>query len=234
VKDVIKESDLYEPISAFLKENNFVVRGEVKNCDMMAVMGERIVIVELKKSFQLKLVYQALERQALSDEVYVAIPRPIGQNTKAWKSMMKLLTRLDIGLFTVALDSPIQTVDVILSPKSNPAWKNNKKMKALEKEFSGRSADRNLGGIHQKKIITAYRERVISLCCLLDNLKQASLKELRELGFSAKELSVLSANYEGKFERVQKGVYRLTALGQETLQEKDYLELVNYYREHWG
>ncbi len=45
--------------------------------------------------------------------------------------MLKLLKRLGIGLLTVAIDSPIKTVDMILQPNNNTAFKNNKKTKKL-------------------------------------------------------------------------------------------------------
>ena len=113
----IKETDLYGPIRFFLENQGFQVQAEVKHCDIAAVKEGKTVIIELKKSFNLKLVYQALERQSLTDEVFVAIPRPQkGQRERAWKDMLRLLKRLELGLITVALDSPMQTVDVILEP----------------------------------------------------------------------------------------------------------------------
>ena len=71
-----KETDLYEPIRAFLEEEGYQVQAEVKDCDIAAVKDGQLVIVELKKSFNLKLVYQGLERQSLTEQVFVAIPRP--------------------------------------------------------------------------------------------------------------------------------------------------------------
>ena len=51
-----KETDLYEPIRAFLEEEGYQVQAEVKNCDIAAVKDGQLVIVELKKAFSLKLV----------------------------------------------------------------------------------------------------------------------------------------------------------------------------------
>ena len=110
-----KETDLYEPIRAFLEEEGYQVQAEVKQCDIAAEKNGRLVVVELKRAFGLKLVYQGLERQSLTDEVFVAIPRPKkGAREKAWQDMLRLLKRLELGLLTVALDSPLKTVDVVL------------------------------------------------------------------------------------------------------------------------
>ena len=95
-----KETDLYEPIRAFLEEEGYQVQAEVKDCDIAAVKDGQLVIVELKKAFNLKLVYQGLERQSLTEQVFVAIPRPKkGQREKAWKDMLKLLKRLILLMF---------------------------------------------------------------------------------------------------------------------------------------
>ena len=67
-----KETDLYEPIRAFLEEEGYQVQAEVKHCDIAAEKNGRLVVVELKRAFGLKLVYQGLERQSLTDEVFVA------------------------------------------------------------------------------------------------------------------------------------------------------------------
>ena len=57
-----KETDLYEPIRAFLEEEGYQVQAEVKHCDIAAEKNGRLVVVELKRAFGLKLVYQGLER----------------------------------------------------------------------------------------------------------------------------------------------------------------------------
>ena len=65
-----KETDLYEPIRAFLEEEGYQVQAEVKHCDIAAEKDGRLVVVEMKRAFGLKLVYQGLERQSLTDEVF--------------------------------------------------------------------------------------------------------------------------------------------------------------------
>ena len=87
------ETDLYEPVCRFLEEEGYRVQAEVKDCDIAAEKDGELIIVELKKSFQLKLVYQALDRQSLTEQVFVAIPRPQkGQREKSWKNCRKRLS----------------------------------------------------------------------------------------------------------------------------------------------
>ena len=193
------ETDLYEPVCRFLEEEGYRVQAEVKDCDIAAEKDGELVIVELKKSFQLKLVYQALDRQSLTEQVFVAIPRPQkGQRGKSWKNMLKLLKRLEIGLLTVALDSPLKTVDVVLTPSDSLAWKNRKKRERLQAE--------------------------------LENREAVTYGELREMGLEEKYMSILRSNVYHWFERVEKGVYRLSEEGRKALEEPDYEKVIEYYR----
>lgn len=230
----LKETDLYEPIRLFLEEEGYQVQAEVKNCDIAAVKEGQTLIVELKTRFNLKLVYQALERQSLTDQVYVAIPRPQkGQREKAWKDMLKLLKRLELGLITVALDSPLQTVDVILEPSDSLVRKNRKKQERLQAEMENRQVAENVGGMTRRKIMTAYREKAIELCCIMEQFGQISLKELREMGKEDKYAAMLRSNVYQWFERIEKGVYGLSMAGKEVLFFRDYEKLVQYYRDFY-
>ena len=79
-----KETDLYEPIRAFLEEEGYQVQAEVKHCDIAAEKNGRLVVVELKRAFGLKLVYQGLERQSLTDEVFAAATAKLVRNNRRW------------------------------------------------------------------------------------------------------------------------------------------------------
>lgn len=225
-----KETDLYAPVRAFLEEEGFQVQAEVKHCDIAAVKDGQLVVVELKKAFNLKLVYQALERQSLTEQVFVAIPRPQkGQREKAWKDMLRLLKRLELGLLTVALDSPLQTVDVVLEPSDSLAWKNRKKREQVQAELENRQMDVNVGGMTRRKIITAFREKSIRLACLLEREGQISTATLRERSMEDC-VGVLSRNFDKWFQRVEKGVYTLSEKGREALENEDYAKAVAFYR----
>ena len=225
-----KETDLYEPIRAFLEEEGYQVQAEVKDCDIAAVKDGQLVIVELKKAFNLKLVYQGLERQSLTEQVFVAIPRPKkGQREKAWKDMLKLLKRLELGLLTVALDSPLHTVDVVLEPSDSIAWKNRKKREKVQAELEQRQVDGNVGGMTRRKIMTAFREKSIRLACMLEREGQISTASLRERGLED-YIGIFVKNYDKWFKRVEKGVYALSEKGWEALENEDYAKAVEFYR----
>lgn len=227
------EADMYAPICKYLTEQGYVVRGEVKNCDIAAYKANKLTVVELKKTFNLKLVYQGVERQDFAQNVYVAIGRSSkGMRDTNYKNMVKLLKRLDLGLITVAMDSPIKTVEVILEPENERKIKNHRRKKALASEFEGRSGDHNRGGVGRTKIITAYREKSLKVLCLISKKEVMTNKELREMGYSNKDLDILRKNYYGWFERVSRGKYGVSGIGIEALTDKRYERIIQYYSEN--
>lgn len=226
------EADMYGPIKEFLTGLGYQVKGEVKNCDVAAVKENEFILVELKCSFQLKLVYQAIERQKTNASVYVAIPRPEkGQNTKNWKSMLELLKRLEIGLLTVALDSEKKWVEVILTPGIGRKQKNKKKEQEIKSELNARTGDYNCGGITRKKIATAYREKCVELACILEGQGEMTLKEIYQYGLDRKISLILGRNYYKWFEKTGRGCYCLSANGNQMLKQGDFPEMILYYRE---
>src|ERR1041384_4414527 len=103
------ESDLYAPVKALLEGQGYVVKGEVRGCDVVAVRGaEPPVIVELKRAFGLGLVLQGVDRLSLSDRVYLAV----GAWPKNLRSVKKLCRRLGLGLIVVVKER----ADVVLDP----------------------------------------------------------------------------------------------------------------------
>lgn len=69
-----KESDLFKPVCDYFVSLGYDVQAEVNSCDLVANKNGETVIAELKTSFCLKLIYQALERQSMTDLVYIVIP----------------------------------------------------------------------------------------------------------------------------------------------------------------
>ena len=73
------ETELYDPIKAYLMAQGYEVKGEVGAADLVACRGEESpVIVELKTGFTLSLFHQCIERQSVTDLVYLAVPRGHG------------------------------------------------------------------------------------------------------------------------------------------------------------
>lgn len=54
-----------------------MIKSEVRHCDLVGVRpgSDEPLIVEMKKTFNLPLLLQGLERQRLSPEVYLAVER---------------------------------------------------------------------------------------------------------------------------------------------------------------
>src|SRR5215469_17262191 len=96
------EVALYLPVKAFLERQGYVVRGEVRGCDLVACRGnEQPVIVELKLRFTLSLLLQGVDRLALSPLVYLAVPRATARTRGLRpdaKSVRNLCRRLGLGL----------------------------------------------------------------------------------------------------------------------------------------
>ena len=102
----IKETDLYQPIKRMLEGQGYLVKGEIGAADVVAVRGDEVpVIVELKTGFALSLFHQGIARQAITDAVYLAVPRGPGrQFLKALTDNKALCRRLGLGLITVRIE----------------------------------------------------------------------------------------------------------------------------------
>ena len=114
----MRETDLYKPIKRFLRSRGYEVKAEVGPADVVAVRGdEPPVVVELKTAFTLSLFHQAVDRQAITDLVYVAVPT--GKGRGAYKALLrnrKLCRRLGLGLITVRLADGDVTVHLDPAP----------------------------------------------------------------------------------------------------------------------
>ncbi|MBL4891337.1 MAG: hypothetical protein JKX91_05840 [Rhizobiaceae bacterium] len=101
----IRETDLYLPVKQLLEGQGYEVKGEIGAADVVAIRGsEDPVIVELKTGFSLSLFHQAIDRQAITDLVYVAVPRASGKAfRKSIQSNKMLCRRLGLGLMTVRM-----------------------------------------------------------------------------------------------------------------------------------
>jgi len=228
MKTAYKESDMYQPIRNLLAEQGFIVRGEVKGCDIAATKGDILWVVEMKLSANLTLIYQAMERQTATGWVFVAIPRPKNARDRNFRKFQKLLKKLQLGLITVALDSPAKYAEIILFPVGKDD-KKNKKTEAVKREMAGRTVD-TTGGTAKTKINTAFKERCVRIACLLEAKGALSPKELVTLGCEKDAARVLRTNVLGWFENISKGVYDLSEQGREYLRENATSTLIVYYK----
>ena len=205
------ESDLYAPVKALLEGQGYVVKGEVRGCDVVGVRGEEPpVIVELKRVFGLSLVLQGVDRLALSDRVYLAV----GQWPKQMKNVKKLCRRLGLGLLVVARER----ADVVLDPAPYKPRANKRKAGRLLGEHRRRVGDPNLGGSAMRSpLMTAYRQEALRCAELLACHGPMAPKALRAAGDVPNAAKILRHDHYGWFERVSRGIYALTAQGRTSL-----------------
>lgn len=213
----IRETDLYEPIKSLLEGQGYEVKGEVGAIDVVGCRDdEPPVIVELKTAFSLSLFHQAIERQSITDIVYLAVPHKPGKAfAKAVKSNGSLCRRLGLGLITVRLKDAF--VEVHVDPGPYKPRQSKPKQARLLKEFAKRVGDPNRGGATRKGLVTAYRQD--ALRCL--NTLQANGPTKASKVASATNVEtarrIMADNHYGWFERVQTGIYTITPKGEEAL-----------------
>lgn len=218
------EVDLYHPVEVYFTELGYDVKAEVNDCDVVAMKNDQLVIIELKKTVNVTLLIQATKRQRMTNQVYIAIPKPTySLKSRKWQDICHLLRRLELGLLVVSIKGKSGFVENIHEPKSFSRKKSmsqskNKKEKLI-REVTGRSENYNIGGSNKVKIHTAYKEDAIHIATCLDYFGTLSPKKLRELGTGDKTASILQKNYYSWFKRVSRGIYQLTDLGYSEYQQ---------------
>jgi len=230
-KKIYTESDLYEPLKLHLEDQGYLVKAEVKSCDVVATRKDEVVALELKKSFNLKLVYQCLERLKYADAVYAVIAAPKeGQLSKSIKQCKNLLSRISIGLILVYLYESGARVQVVLQPNNIPIKKNGRLKKVVLREFNNRSGSYNIGGT-KGEIATAYREAAIHCAVIIEKVGEASPAQIRKIGGPENGGSIMNNNYYGWFDKVRRGIYVNTPVVQEALEQ--YKDIAKYYRKKY-
>ncbi len=227
----MKESDLYLPLKRFLGSQGYEVKGEVQDCDVLAVRGEEIpVAVELKLSLNLNVILQAVERLSVTPKVYIGIPKRRRMLGRRRQQIIKLLKMLGLGLVVVDPDLETGNVEVLLDPGEYRPRTSKRRLKRLLGEFMRRVGDPNLGGTEKRKgIMTAYRQRALAIGRFLDKDGPTKASCIAETLREPKARDILYRNVYGWFDRVSLGVYELSPRGkreiphwQETAEESTY------------
>jgi hypothetical protein len=215
------EAALYSPVKQFLERQGYEVKGEVRGCDLVARRGdEPPVIVELKLRFNLPLVLQGIDRLALTERVYLAVPRPErhargGPLAPERPEIRKLCRRLGLGLILVGLKR--KTVEVLEEPVPyRPRQAKSRALRLLD-EFSRRVGDANVGGAVGVPVVTAYRQDALRCARVLSLYGPMRLGVLRALAGVPRAARILQRNVYGWFDRIERGTYRLTPEGDQAL-----------------
>jgi hypothetical protein len=214
----ILETDLYPPVKAYLVGQGYEVKAEVGAADIVACRGdEDPVIVELKTGFSLTLFHQAIERQAVTDAVYVAVARGTGRRfQQALKSNLKLARRLGLGLMTVRLSDGF--VEVHSDPAPYTPRKSKPRKDRLLREFSRRVGDPNTGGSTRVTLVTAYRQDAIRCAQHLEENGPSRGADVANATGVDRATRMMADDHYGWFERVERGVYALSPKGVESIQ----------------
>jgi hypothetical protein len=209
------ESTLYLPVKRFLEKLGFEVKGEVCGCDLVALDAgspTAVVIGELKLSFTLDLVLQAVDRTPVCDEIWLAVRASRrGRGRECDPRVKKLCRFLGFGLLSV---SATGRVEVIVEPVPWRPRRDAKRRSRIVDEHRRRRGDPVAGGSTRQPIMTAYRQQ--ALACAMA-LAQAPARP-RDLKPNMPDASkILLQNVYGWFTRVERGVYTLSEDGKTAL-----------------
>lgn len=224
------ETELYAPLKMFFENRGYIIKSEVKHCDLVGFRpgSDQPLIVEIKKTFNLPLLLQGMERQKLSSEVYLAVERnraKKGAHNQRWSDITMLCRRLGLGLITITqYKTKPSFVEILCTPVGMEYAGNlgmpkpgKKRMARLAQEFHERSGDYNVGGSHGAKLVTAYREKALRVAAALQGGAVRSPREVRDASGVGSAASILQHNYYGWFHRVSRGRYSLTPEGEQDL-----------------
>lgn len=224
----MKEQDLYPPVHDLFVKLGYKVDAEVKDCDMTALKGDELVIVELKKNLSVALLAQGVKRLRSGADVYLAVPKPKQYSFKKLRSTFAVIKKLELGLIFISLRGEHSFAEIVFKPqpfRHTPRVSGTRR--EIMREIEGRTVDANTGGVTGTKIITAYTESCIHIACILDMYGDLSPKRIKELGGGDNTYNILRGNFYGWFKNVDKGVYGITEKGSREL--LDYPELEKYY-----
>ena len=212
-----KETDLYQPVKSLLEGQGYEVKSEIGAADIVAVRGdEDPVVVELKTGFSLSLFHQGIERQAITDAVYIAVPRGSGRAfQKAILANTSLCRRLGLGLMTVRLKDGL--VEVHVDPGPYKPRKSAVRKTRLLREFARRTGDPNTGGATRRGLMTAYRQDALRCARVLNELGPTKAAAVAKASGVDRARTLMADNHYGWFERVATGIYGLLPAGAQAL-----------------
>ena len=211
-----KEADLYPPVKAYLQRQGYEVKGEVGTADIVARRDNApLLIVELKLGFSLALFHQGIERLAMTDLVYVAVPA--SAKNKALKTNVKLARRVGLGVMTVRLRDG--HVEVLADPGPYAPRKSKKKTARLLRAFDRLQGDPNAGGATRHGIVTGYRQDALRCARFLavhGPSRGATVKDWAEVPDATR---IMAADHYGWVKRVSRGIYDLTDAGRKGIND---------------
>jgi hypothetical protein len=210
----MKEIDLYDPVKQFLESQGYEVKGEIRDCDVMAVRGaEEPVVIELKLAFSLDVLLQAVNRLSISSMVYIGIPSSCRAFRKRRRRIIKLLRMIGIGLMLILVNSKRSRVEVVLDPGTYHPRIHSKRRGKLLGEFQHRRGDPMPGGSGRRLgMMTAYRQKAIRIARYLTENGPTKASVIAK-AIEEPVRPILYRNVYGWFDRLGEGVYQISPRG---------------------
>ena len=138
----MSETNLYMPVKAFLNTLGFEAKGEICGCDIVALdNGEpvAVIICELKLSFTLELILQAVDRASACDEIWIAVQSKNNRRGRENDPRAKKLCRyLGFGLLKVF---PSNEVEIVVKPQPWKPRRDTKLRSRILTEYNKRQGD---------------------------------------------------------------------------------------------
>lgn len=220
------ETELYKPIKSYFEAQGYEVKSEILHCDLVAIhpdTGETL-LVEMKKTFNLALLLQGIERLRLNGSVYLAVERnrkKSGSHNQRFGDLTELCRMLGLGLMTVTFfKTKAPVIETLCLPGDPPVRGQRRTRQAkLLTEFRERSGDYNTGGSNNRKLVTAYREKALRIAWAIGREGNLSPKSAASMTGIARAAHFLQKDYYGWFQRVERGSYRLRPEGEEALKQ---------------
>jgi len=203
------ETALYRPVKRYLEALGFTVKGEVCGCDLVGLRGDEppiVVIGELKLTFSLELVLQAVDRATACDEVWLAVSAA-GCRRVRDPRVRQLCRFLGFGLLGV---SSAGAIEVLAEPSPWRPRQDRRRRARLVCEHGSRIGDPALGGSTRRPIMTAYRQQALACAASLSGGPRHTCELRTEIPNAP---TILLRNVYGWFTRVQRGLYELTPEG---------------------
>ena len=221
------ETDLYAPVKALLEAHGYVPKGEIRGCDIVAIgpapedgTDPPMVVVEMKRTVSLTALLQAVDRFALTESVYLAVPAPDagGRITPYTPRLHRLCRRLGLGLIAVerVRGGAIAVPVLDPNPPGTGPRRNRARAALVRREHARRLGDPNRGGTPGRvRLITAYRQAALRCAAALRDAGGGPLpvRAVRKAAAAEEAGRILYRNVYGWFEPVGRDRYRLTAAG---------------------
>ena len=209
-------------MKAYFTAQGYDVKGEVGAADLVAVLkskqDDEPVIVELKTGFTLSLFHQAINRQSMTDKVYIAVPHKSGKAAfTALRKNKMLCRRLRLGLITVRLSDSRVVVHCQPAPFT-PRKIKARKTKLLS-EFESRHGDPNEGGMTSTGMMTSYRQGALRCAKVLYDEGTCKASYVAKMAGFEKARNLMAANHYGWFEKIDRGIYGLSPSGAKALED---------------